>query len=266
MMASPLAKGLFHRAICQSGTANAILRDMSLKELEARGEQYFKKMGVTSLEEARKLPSQKIFEVSQELEPPRVPGKEPAFFWGSCTDGWTLPEVLTSVFKSGNINAVPLITSANLGELTGPGPLVMPQIIPAYIEMLEAVSKKNAKGYACIFDYVPGHWRKEGGVSAHSTELPFVFGDWDNTTGWWQGIAMFMQSSGAKTKDIVLNQTDRFVSEAMMRLWAQFARTGNPSVKRLADWPPYDKTGDKYLCIGEKPEVKPGFSTAGLSK
>jgi para-nitrobenzyl esterase len=267
MMASPFAKGLFHRAICESGTATAILQGMALKKLEDKGEALFEKLNVKTLEEARKVPWQKILEVSQTMVTPPSPGRaRPAPAWDAAIDGWMLPQNPVDAFKFGAINAVPLITCANLGELTGPGPLVMPYIIPAYVDMMEAVTKKNAKGYACIFDQVPGQWRKEGGVSAHSTELCYVFGDWDNTTGWWQGIEMFMQTSGAKTKQVVLDASDKFVSESMMQLWAQFARTGNPAVKGLTDWPPYEKTGDKYLYINKKPEVKSGFSKVAQDK
>jgi carboxylesterase type B len=46
----------------------------------------------------------------------------------------------------------------------------------------------------------------------------------------------------------------------MMRLWAQFARTGNPAVKNLTEWPAYDRTSDKYLYLNEKLEVKSGYS------
>jgi carboxylesterase type B len=234
---------------------------MTLKKLENKGEVLFEKLNVKTLEEARKVPWQKILEVSQAMvDPPSLGRARPTPAWDAAIDGWMLPQSPVEAFKSGAINAVPLITCANLGELTGPGPLVMPHIIPAYVDMMEAVAKKNVKGYACIFDQVPGQWRKEGGVSAHSTELCYVFGDWDNTTGWWRGIEMFMQTSGAKTKQVVLDATDKFVSEAIMQLWAQFARTGKPAVKGLTDWPHYDKAADKYLYINEKPEIKSGFS------
>jgi para-nitrobenzyl esterase len=266
MMASPLAKGLFHRAICESGTATAILQDSALQDLENNGQKLFAKMGVKTLEQARQLPWEKVFEASQALEPVMAPGSPPAFLWGPAVDGWMVPESPALAFKKGNLNAVPLITFACLGELTGPGPLVMPQIIPAYVEMLEAVAAKKINGYACIFDFVPEYWRKEGGVSAHSTELTYVFGDWDNSSGWWNSIAMFMQTSGAKTKEVRLGKSERFISEALMQLWTQFAKTGKPAVKGLTDWPVYEKTGDKYLYINEPLEVKTGFSKIAQAK
>jgi len=264
MMLSPLAKGLFHQAICESGTALAILNGKPLADIEDSGKALFEKLGIGSsadlLEQARALPFTKIIEASQAMETPRTPTSPPAFVWDAAVDGWLLPESPENTFKSGSCNAVPLIVSANLGELTGPGPLVMPYIIPAYIEMLESVKKQGCNGYACIFDQVPSPWRKEGFVSVHSIELPYVFGDWDDSTGWWKSVAMLAQQSGSKTVNLSLNTIDRKVSEDMMALWASFADSGKPSARGVPDWPEYSKDTDRYLNVRDQCEVRTGFS------
>jgi para-nitrobenzyl esterase len=264
MMLSPLAKGLFHRAICESGTVLAILEGKPLVDIENSGEALFEKLGIDSsddsLEQARSLPFSKIIEASQAMEMPLTPGRRPAFVWDAAVDGWLLPDNPKKLFSSGCSNAVPLIVSANLGELTGPGPLVIPFLIPAYIEMLESVIKQGRNGYACIFDQVPSVWRTEGGVSVHSIELPYVFGDWDNSTGWWKSIAMFVQQLGVKTADPGLSVVDRNVSEAIMALWTSFAKTGKPSAEGVPDWPEYSGNMDRYLYICDRCEVRTGFS------
>jgi para-nitrobenzyl esterase len=264
MMSSPFAKGLFHKAICESGTATAILQGMKLDENEANGEKLFKKLGISSgknvLEEARSIPFEKILEASSEMETPRRPGAPPAPLWDAAVDGQVIPVSPTEHFLSGSINAVPLIVSANLGELVGPGMLVMPQIIPAYVNMLKAVTNKGFTGYACIFDQVPDNWKKEGCNAVHSIELPYVFGDWDNSTGWWKSVSMIAQSSGAKTVNPDLNKYDRTISEAMMKLWSSFAATGKPKAAGVPNWPEYSEKSEEYLYIGEKLELKSGFS------
>ena len=264
MMSSPLAKGLFHQAICESGTATAILQGMKLANNEVNGEKLFNKLGITSgknvLEEARKIPVIKILEAATEMEAPRKPGAPPAPLWDAAIDGRVLPVSPTESFLSGSINAVPLVVSANLGELVGPGMLVMPFIIPAYVVMLKAVIKKSCAAYACIFDQVPAGWKKDGCNSVHSMELPYVFGDWDDTTGWWRSVGMIAQSSGAKTMNPGLTEHDRTVSEAMMNFWSSFAGTGKPKAKGTPDWPEYSIKSDEYIYIGEKLGVKSGFS------
>ena len=263
MMSSPLAKGLFHRAICESGTALAILGSKPLADIEQNGETLFKKLGIDSsdpLEQIRALPFSKILEACQAMEPPRAPGKPPAFMWDAAVDGWLLPDRPVNIFQAGRCNAVPLIVTANLGELTGPGPLIMPYIIPAYVDMLKAVSKQGKNGYACIFDQVPAVWRKQGFVSIHSIELTYVFGDWDNSTGWWNGIAALAGQARAKTAGNFLDATDRYVSEGMMELWANFARDGKPSGKNIPEWPEYAENTDSYMNVCGQFEIREGYS------
>ena len=65
---------------------------------------------------------------------------------------------------------------------------------------------------------------------------------------------------GAKQRDPELSEVDRRVSENMMSLWTQFARTGDPSVPNLVNWPIYDPDSDPYLEITDRLEVKSGFS------
>jgi len=264
MMASPLAKGLFHRAICESGTAAAFFPGKPLAEMEEKGGKLFKKLGISSnsdmLEQARSIPFEKVIQASQSMEAPREPGAAPQPLWDAVVDGWILPQIPTDCFKSGSCNAVPLIAVANLGELTGPGPLVIPWLIPAYIGMLEAVNKQGHNGYACIFDQVPAGWKKEGCVSVHSIELPYVFGDWDDSTGWWKSVYSLTQQVGVKDADPGLDATDKKISEAVMGLWAEFARTGKPQAPAVPDWPAYTSTSDSYLYINGTLEVKTGYS------
>jgi carboxylesterase type B len=231
-----------------------------LRDLEKDGAALFAKLGVKTLKEARQAPWEKIIEAGEALGIPGGPGGLPMPPWDAAVDGWLLPQIPRVIFESGDINAVPFIACANLGELTGPGRLVMPMIIPAYVKMLEAVNKAGLNSYACIFDHIPNHWREKGIVSFHAIELPYVFGDWDNYSEWWGSIVLSMELSGTKMPDIILDADDKYISECMMALWASFAKNGKPGAKEASEWPAYNKTGDKYLYINNKPEVKTGFS------
>jgi para-nitrobenzyl esterase len=264
LMASPLAKGLFQRAICESGTSvRAFSPGKPLKDLEAMGEKFFAKLGVNKekdpLAAARALPWEKIIETDNTLTRELVMFG-PEGLWDAGVDGWFLPDTPSSIFKTGKQNTVPLIVCANLGEVTGPGVLVFPFLIPGYVDMLSSVSRAGQKGYAAIFDHVPAGWKREGCVSTHAMELGYVFGDWDNKAGNWPMLYLLASQSGAKSPDPGLTDTDKRVSEAMMTMWAQFARTGDPNVKGLTAWPAYDEATDRYLYIAETLEVKSGFS------
>ena len=49
---------------------------------------------------------------------------------------------------------------------------------------------------------------------------------------------------------------DQALSEAMTRYWVQFARTGNPNVEGLPEWPAYEPHTDQHLELGD--EIKAG--------
>jgi para-nitrobenzyl esterase len=266
LMASPLAKDLFHRAICESGTSiGGFSMGQELSVLEELGVKLFARLGVDEaddpLKAARMISFEKILEAREAMIKELPEGGDGMSMDDSAVDGWFLPETPADIFESGQYNAVPLITVANLGEITGPGGLLIPQLIPGYVEMLECQNRSGSKGYAAIFDQVPGKWRADGAVSTHAMELLYVFGDYDNRTGWWSFMYNLAKGSGAKDQnDPGLTEADRRVSEAMMNMWTEFARTGDPNVIGMVQWPAYSKDEDRYMYIADPLEIKTGFS------
>lgn len=261
MLTSPLAKGLFHRAICQSGGSHADA--VPLKDMEEYGSRLFAKLGVDKesdpLAAARAISWEKVVEVSQAMG--EEIGGNAVFggLWKITNDGWFLPDSPYNILDRCEHNPVPMITCANLGELTGPGVVHAPEIIPAYIRINAAIKKRGNKGYVGIFDQVPDNFRKEGCVSAHAMELHFVFGNIDDPQPW-KRLSYMYQAAGAKSVQPVITDNERKVSEEMMRMWTAFARTGNPSVPGIIEWPECDEATDKYLYIVDPLQVRTGFS------
>lgn len=268
LMASPLSKGLFHKAICQSGipTDSLALNHRPMKETEELGEKLFTKLGVNKaadpLAAARALPWEKIIEADSALAMETGGLYDLWGVWDMSLDGWFLPDSPLNIFQAGKQNAVPFIMGGNLGEITGPGMMLMPETIPYYVKMFLGASKVNIKSYAYIFDQVPSKWRQEGCVSTHAMETVYMFGNVDVPREW--AILYFLANqSGAKSKDPGVTDADRKVSEEMMSMWTQFAKTGDPSVKGLINWPAYEASADQYLYIAGPLEVKSGFSKIG---
>ena len=261
VIASPLAKGLFRRAIIQSGGKD--FDPIKLQDLEEYGRRYFAKLGVDKkkdpLAAARAISWEKIVEVEQALN--RELGREYEFMgpWSLVRDGWFMPDSLLGMFQTGKRNAVPYLVVANMGELTGPGLVIADGMIANYLIMLEASGKPASRGYAAVFDRVPDNWRREGCVSAHAMELHYMFGALDVAEAWDAHFGVF-SLSGARSPVPTISDVDRRISEAMLSIWTQFARTGNPSVKGLIEWPAWDKAGDQYLHIGDTVTVKSGYS------
>ena len=262
LMASPLAKGLFHKAIGESGVLWGTTRSipLPLKDMEAIGEELFARLGVDKeadpLAAARALSWEKIIEVDSAMA--QEAGKERGN-WDITVDGWFMPDMPANIFQAGEQNAVPFIVGGNLGEITGPGTILMPEIIPTSVDMFSGASKAGVKAYAYIFDQVPSKWRQEGRVASHGMELVYVFGIVDIVSEW----AEAMELASAESLDLGITDADRRVSEAMMAMWTQFAKTGNPSVEGLVTWPAYEAATDQYLYIADPLEVKSGFSQIG---
>jgi para-nitrobenzyl esterase len=265
LMASPSAKGLFHKAICQSGVPSDSLglHPLPMKEMEERGKKLLAKLGVDRaadpLAAARAIPWEKIIEADSALAMEAGGLYDLWGIWDISLGGLFVPEAPLNVFQAGQQNAVPLIMGGNLGEITGPGMMLMPETIPYYVEIFSSASRANIKSYAYIFDQVPTKWRQEGCVSTHAMETIYMFGNVDKPREW-EVIYLLVKQAGAKSKDPGVTDVDRKVSEEMMSLWTQFARTGDPNVKGLISWPAYEAATDQYLYIAEPLEVKSGFS------
>jgi para-nitrobenzyl esterase len=259
LMASPLAKGLFKRIIAESASPDG----KPLKELEAVGEKFFFKMGIDKkkdpLKAVRSLPWQRILEAEQSLiRELHASGR--GGLWDVAVDSWFMPEMPLDIFKTGKQQPVDYMLTANLGELST---RMGAYLIPAYLGLFSGASKTGVKSYALIFDRVPEGWRREGCVSFHAMELGYVFGDWDNSSGFWQNIFNLAGPSGAKSLNPGLTAKDREISELVMNIWTIYARKGKPDIKDLISWPAWEKTTDQYLFIADKPEVRGNYS--GLS-
>ena len=271
LMASPLAEGLFQRAILQSGANSegvGIRGVRSLEEAEALGQQLVAKLGIPEngdvLAALRAIPHEQILEASADMSKELTEAMPAAEGVGVLdnlvVDDWFLTDTPANVFRAGKQNDVSLMTCTNLGELTAENTVIhLPFLIDAYTIRLTAVGESGNKAYAALFSHVPSTWKKEGVLAFHGLELPYVFGMLavvPNSIFY----NAFAQPSGAQSQDPGLTEDDQQVSEAMMSMWAQFAKTGDPSVEGLIDWPTWDPADDQYLDIAWPLEVKSGYS------
>ncbi|TVQ15351.1 MAG: hypothetical protein EA364_02425 [Balneolaceae bacterium] len=83
LAASPLARGLFHKAIAQSGAAilptGRLSVDNSLAAAEVRGLQFAESMGTTSISDLRNIPAESLVSSQGQIGSPII-------------DGYVLPE------------------------------------------------------------------------------------------------------------------------------------------------------------------------------
>ncbi|HVV56708.1 MAG TPA: carboxylesterase family protein, partial [Mucilaginibacter sp.] len=103
LVASPQAKGLFKRAIAESGSLvvkNPILASMTLQQAEEQGVKLADKVGAKSLQDLRNMPADEVLKKMQGRFAPII-------------DGYVLPESVADIFAQDKQNHVPLITGWN---------------------------------------------------------------------------------------------------------------------------------------------------------
>ncbi len=250
LLSSPLAEGLFHRAIIESGSASSLPeRTTTLEEAESAGERIVAKLGLDEeadvLAALRSLKWQDIIAAASD--------ENVGFRANLTVDGWILPVSVNETLKQGKEHDVPLIVGANEGEQRA-----LENDVPLVAGLWSNVS---SNAYVYNFSHVPSGWREQGCVAFHGLELAYVFGAIPG--GLTVPTMLYLGSrSGCKSRDPGADEMDRVVADNAMRMWAQFARTGNPSVNRLIDWPPYTEENPYYLDIGREVVVKEGIKDA----
>jgi len=241
-MASPLSRGLFHKAIVESGSALATSRTpTTLAVAEARGLALASALGVRQGQDP--LSAMRAATWQQVL----AAATQSLFAANVVVDGDVIPTPIREQFEKGQQAKVPLIVGANTGETS------LRTSVP---EMANLHSASGAPAYVYNFSQLPLGWRRERGcVAFHGLELTYVFGaiPVGLTSATTQGLA---RGGGCTVRTPEHDDQDMRVADQASRIWAQFAKTGNPAVPGLTEWPSYTQANNTYLDIGTPLAVK----------
>ncbi len=262
MMMTPLAKGLFHKAICQSGSLRPDTR--SLATAENMGLALQAKLGVTSLAEMRAKSWMDVVAAY----PTSVSDPYPN------VDNWYFPETERSIIEAQKQNDVPLLVLVTKAD--------QPEPISSFKNYLPwLVGHMQSNTYVMIFSKVPAGWAARGVLPYHSVELSYVFNTpesyvvhyllslvKDPATGANLAIGDLngdgVTGSAGDQADILASggwdHTDAAVANTIMTMWANFAKAGNPSTRDFV-WPAYTPANDTYVEMGSVPVVQTGVST-----
>jgi para-nitrobenzyl esterase len=118
LTASPLAKGLFHRGIEESGSGVGNGGPMNTNQLanaEQNGVRFAEAKGARNLAELRAMSWQKIVEPVQ--APAGGPGAGGGFRFSMVVDGYFLPASVSEIFAKGEQNDVPELTGLNADDI-----------------------------------------------------------------------------------------------------------------------------------------------------
>ena len=249
LVASPLARGLFHRAISEAGWTTS---GTPLAQAEQYGLNLAAKLGASSIADLRQKTWQEIITASN------TPGSGYATTF--TVDGWSLPDTIGNIYAAGRHNDVPLMVGSGGAEITSS--------TPARGQLLLTMSQKQRSPiYTYVFTHVPKNWAACGVFAYHGLEVSYQYGV-EATVMRIYGTSL-LPASSCPNADPGIDAEDHFVSDAVMTMWANFAATGDPTPRfrghshnKLIDWtwPEYDSR-DLYLDIGSPPLVMSGFAT-----
>lgn len=271
LMASPLAKGLFNKVICQSGIAvksNPILNHSSLAAAEASGTDLFSRLGVTTLEQARAVPASSII-MSDVI-------KDSVNFWlfyKPNIDNYYLTDTMENIIKGGLPCDVPFLAGSNAFDIVAGADLA-----PGITEQMPWRSAYNkAKQFVYFWSFVPKGWDAMNVGAYHGLELIYVFNSsipsfvmhynfglvLNKTTGLKPVIPVIF---GNSTLDL-LYSTGYYssvypaqipsaesvrITDDVMTVWTNFAKYSDPSASGIIDsWPEYNTDTNKFVEIGK---------------
>lgn len=269
LMASPAARGLFQRAIAQSGSivpeGERRLREATSRfpsSLEQDGLDVAKHFGIAedahTLERLRALTPQQLLS---------YPQKDSSM--NPIVDGRLVPEDPARAFAAGRQAPVPFMSGATSWEASLIRPFALP--LPAVLvgmprAAVEAVyglgdeqSLKEAyfgdsvffvsawwlagqmervgrPGWLYQYAYVNDVQRGKNPGAYHCSETPRIFGTE------WRGEAA--------------SARDQQTGELLRRYWTQFAKSGDPNAPGLPPWPAHALTRPAMLEIGETAEAR----------
>ena len=285
LCASPLAKGLFHGAISQSGGSFGPTRKITypgenmktLADAEADGAAYAEKLGAKSIAELRAIPADKL-----------PLGMGMGSGW-PITDGYVLPDNQIRMYEAGNFNDTPVLVGYNSDEgasftrTQNPAEFIQSvkerygkyadSLLVAYPVTETSVPKTardlsrdaafgwhtwswarlqakqgKSKAYLYYFDQHPEYPEDSprfGYGSPHGQDVAYVFGHLDK--------------SNPET-----TPSDLAISEAMVTYWTNFAKYGDPNGNGMPVWNAFSDENPEVMYFSQTPKPGPVPSAESL--
>jgi para-nitrobenzyl esterase len=289
LMASPLAKGLFHRAIGESGGSFSPMK--SLAEAEKEGEKLDHSLPPASAAkiENGSSPPQDILKALRAKPAEELLKAADADIVRPMVDGWVVPQDIATIFALGKQNDVPLIVGYNADE----GTTLAPQGAKLNAAMFNmGVRQRYGAQADAMLKIYPAATDEQAVRSFYEAYRDQAFG-WEMRT--WARMAtktghqpaylyyFSHRPPGPQSERLRAfhaseipyvfgtffwpfpwEEADHKLSDAMSSYWVNFAATGNPNGNGLPKWPVYNAGEDQSLEFGNQISARAQINKAGL--
>jgi para-nitrobenzyl esterase len=290
LMASPLARGLFHKAIGESGAflagRSGTLAMAPLAEGEQQGVKFGALAGAGSLAGLRALTPQALLDAAAKSKLWFSPG----------VDGYFLGEPVVAIYAAGRQSRVPLLAGWNADEMRSAVTL-RPQkptaqtfadetrkrygdhaaaVLKAYPAGTddEAIESAAALASDMFIGYATWKWIE---AQAQLGDVPVYRYSFDRKIPVPPGHAVLGVPASAKDigarhageieyvfgslevslPNVPWEPADRTLSDTMTSYWTNFARTGDPNGPGLPPWPRYERLERRVLHLDEVVKAAP---------
>jgi carboxylesterase type B len=259
LTASPLAKGLFQRAIAESGSGVTIVRARTQADQEADGTRVAAAKAAQSLTDLRAMPWQElVLPLPSVAGAGRGAGSTPRF--GIVVDGYSLPASVPDVFAAGKQNDVPTLTGSNADEGGAvPHPTVSAeafqnQVRQRFGDLADALLKlypaptdeqartsqnETSRDQSRVSTYL---WAIARSQTAKTKAYIYYFthplpGPDVEVFGAFHTSEVPYVLNTLRMSDRPFTEADRMLADRLSSYWANFATTGDPNGKGLPVWP-----------------------------
>jgi para-nitrobenzyl esterase len=291
LMASPVARGLFQRAIGESGGSFSPMK--TLADAEKEGEKLARLLapdsgpqnsgGAAAQGRQDTLKALRAMSAEELLKAGETEAVRP------IVDGYVLPQEIAAIFAQGKQNDVPLIAGYNADEGTTLAPqganmkamLFIGGVHQRYgdlagqmLKLYPAASDEQAvqSFYSAYRDQAFGWemrtWARMAARTGHQPAYLYYFShrppgpQSDRLRAFHAAEIAYV--FGTFIWPFPWQEADRKLSDAMMSYWVNFAATGNPNGGALPQWPAYTVSEDQALEFGDQIAVRSQINKAGL--